>query len=691
MNQTLLLVDDESSVLNALKRVLRKKNYTIITASNGKEALQLMSAHGDEIAVIVSDFRMPLMSGAELLKEVSNRYPQTVRMILSGYADRENIIDIINSGQVFRFLSKPWDDEVLINQIDQAFLHADHQSDKEDLDVLFNQQYSGMFVTDEDYVILKVNNFFMQLTGYQEDEIVGRCIFDERYPMFNPHNLQVDMEDTIAITNEWKGEGYLIGNDESYIAVSLYARRFNTSKAGPKKYFYQVIDISKQKQLEADIQYRLNYNEVTGLYNRHYLIENFPNLLDQTATRRKQLALAIVEIDRFSNIYNAFGNRIANQFLRKIGKWINDWCESKGILTFHLSGNKFAFVFPNMINISFLEQKIQEFHDALKTPFNHNDRKIYVTASVGVSIYPQTGETPELLMKNSELALTKAQVLGNSTYIFQDSKYPENEDLNNNVLTRINTESDLFEAVSLRQFELYYQPFVNVETGEPISCEALLRWHHPVRGLIYPSEFVSILEETGLIVDLGEWIIHEACLQLKEIHKCGFPNLRISINLSARQLQDHSFYHLLMNTLNRADIAPSFIELEMTESMLMANFDTCRVILEDLRKLGVNLALDDFGTGYSSFSVLKNLPFNILKIDQSFIHEMNHGHNAASIVSSIIAMGQSLGMKIVAEGVETAEQLMTLRKYHCDFAQGYFFSFPLPKDQLLAFFNNKKK
>ncbi len=689
MSQTLLLVDDETSVLNALKRVLRKQNYNIITASNGKEALQLLAEHNNEIAVVVSDFRMPFMTGAELLKEISKKYPQTVRMILSGYADRDQIIDTINSGQIYKFLSKPWDDEVLRNEIDQAFQQADLQHYKEDLDILFNQQNSGMFTTSENHVILKANKFFMNLTGYQE-EIVGRCIYDEQFPLFHPHNLQVDMEDTLALTNEWNGEGYLITQDENYVAVSLYARRFKTAENGPTKYFYQIIDISKQKQLEADIQYRLNYNEVTGLYNRHYLIENLPSLLEQMSVRRKQLALAIVEIDRFANIFNAFGNRIANQMLRKIGRWMNDWCESKGILTFHLSGNKFAFVFPNMINTAHLEQRLHDFQESLKIPFNHNEHKIYVTASIGVSLYPQGGVTPEKLMKNAELALTRAQTLGGNTFVFQESSSQNFEDPSQQLLYRLTIESELFEAVAQKQFELYYQPFVDVETGEAVSCEALLRWHHPDRGLIYPKEFIGILEETGLIVELGEWIISQACQQLNNLSQAGFPEMRISINLSARQLQDPTFYDRLLKIVNHTGVSPSRLELEMTESMLMENFTQCRIMLENLRHIGVNLALDDFGTGYSSFSVLKDLPFNILKIDRSFIHEINQGRNSASIVSSIIAMGQSLGMKIVAEGVETPEQLHTLRQYNCDFAQGYYFSIPLTKDELLEFLQKKK-
>jgi diguanylate cyclase (GGDEF)-like protein len=459
--------------------------------------------------------------------------------------------------------------------------------------------------------------------------------------------------------------------------------KINLFEGDDVNFFNALID-----RLEDQIDYNLNFHRITGLYNRHYFIKNFSNIYGKLTHHHSDIAIALIEIDRFETIYKAFGNSTADNLLKTIGHWVFEWAEQEKLIAFHLDNHKFALIVPNIRSMSSLESQLARFQEEIKRPFIVHQHKIYITASIGACLISGTGIAPEEVLKNGEIVLEQSKI--DNTIKINNVRSSDRFDPAYHLVKRLAIESDLFDAITSNQFILHYQPFIDLKTNQIVACEALLRWHHPDHGLIYPNEFISILEETGLIVDVGEWIFQEASYQLKQFQQMGFSNLRMSINLSARQLSSSTFVSSLMDILASYDISPDHVELEITESMIMENIPACSVVLKELHERGIQLALDDFGTGYSTLNILKDFPFNILKIDRSFIKDIQTKPKVNSIVDSLITMGHRLGMKIVAEGVETEQQLKILLKHDCDYAQGYFFSKPLSKEDLIDYLGSFK-
>jgi len=383
------------------------------------------------------------------------------------------------------------------------------------------------------------------------------------------------------------------------------------------------------------------------------------------------IAVLLLDLDRFKVINDSLGHRHGDELLRQVSERLGD-CVRSGDTVARLGGDEFVITLTEVAesdDIALVTRKIAE---VLAKPLLVAERSLQVTASIGISIFPQDSDDGETLIRNADIAMYQAKQAGGGTFRFFA------REMNERMQETMEMEADLRRALDRGELELHYQPKVDLVSGAISGCEALLRWNHPQRGMIAPHLFIPLAEETGLIVPIGHWVLRTACLAARSWQDRGLPPLVVAVNLSARQFRQPDLLATVMQTLLETELSPHVLELELTESMIVDNPEAAATTMHKLRVLGVRLALDDFGTGYSSLNYLRRFPVDALKIDQSFIADVATDRGGAAVVNSVIAIAHSLGLEAVAEGVETVEQLYFLRGCHCDTLQGFLFSKPLP-------------
>ena len=422
----------------------------------------------------------------------------------------------------------------------------------------------------------------------------------------------------------------------------------------------------KQEQKEL---YKLSTQDpLSGLYNRLSLIEKINWIISKSKRSKAQFALLFLDLDNFKNINDSRGHEFGDEVLKHIAQILLSSMRENDIVS-RLGGDEFVIVLPDIDNNKSILEVIRRIQQALIEPIEFDNYKYHITCSIGIAIYPKDGSTVTDLLKNADIAMYKAKALGKNNFHF----FTEN--LNEEVQERIKIQRLMHTALENGYFELYYQPKVDISTHKIVSCEALIRLIDPIHGLIPPNKFITIAEENNFIIPLGEWIINEAVNQIKLWEKTQFKNIKVSINMSSVQFKDRELLNKVKNLIK--DIDPSKLDIELTESVLMDNFDEKLSTIHSFKDLGLSLSLDDFGTGYSSLSYLKNIPFNTLKIDKSFIDDIQSKKDQ-SFINMIITIADELGLEVVAEGVENAEQLQYLQKMKCTQYQGYYCSKPLP-------------
>lgn len=348
-------------------------------------------------------------------------------------------------------------------------------------------------------------------------------------------------------------------------------------------------------------------------------------------------------------------------------------------------GDEFILVFLGLWQVELLAQKAQTLLSAMAEPYSLDGKEVFVPISIGIAVYPEFGENAESLVRCADLALYHAKNQGRNNYQFFTP------DMERRAKERFHHEADLRKAISNNEFFLEYQPQVSISSGELVGVEALIRWNHPTKGRIAPAEFIPLAEEIGLIVDIGEWVLKEACFQNKQWQASGYPRIHIAVNLSGKQFLKPDFPHFVMQILRETEMDPHYLELEITETVLAQDTHQCIEILTELKRLGLNLSVDDFGTGYSSLSYLKRFPIDLLKIDQSFIHECHITPEDSALCSAIISLALNLNMKTIAEGVERQEQLDFLQIAGCHFYQGYLFSKPESAEAITQMLDNQNE
>lgn len=429
-----------------------------------------------------------------------------------------------------------------------------------------------------------------------------------------------------------------------------------------------VRDICERVEAQDKLHHLAHHDHLTGLPNRLLFLDR----LERTLLRRNcgHVAVLFLDLDRFKVINDTLGHASGDQVLKILSKRLVD-CIRKSDTLARLSGDEFAIILEDVASSDEVVPVVRNILDQFSQPFTIESRELFVTASIGISLSPDDGEDIQALLKNADIAMYRAKDLGRNTYQFYSS------DMSNKALERLSLETDLRYALEREEYQLVYQPQLDQMSGTIIGCEALLRWNHPEFGLVGPDDFIPVLEDTGLIEAVGEWVLIESCKQAKIWQEKYDKDFRISVNISARQFRSNDLVIKIADCLEQTKLAAHTLELEITESILINNTDTIKVTMQELESLGLRIALDDFGTGYSSLSYLKQFPINTIKIDRSFVRDITTDEDDAAIVSAIIAIAKSLKMDLVAEGVETQQQLDFVADNGCAVIQGYLFSKPL--------------
>ena len=531
----------------------------------------------------------------------------------------------------------------------------------------------GMAIASLDGQLERVNQGLCDPLGYSSEELLGKTFAD----LIHPDELSVFLEQKQQLLagerSFFQMENRYRAKDGHVVHALLKVVLVRDSVGTPLQFLGQFVDISDLKQIEQQLVHDAFHDSLTGLPNRAMFLERVSMALKRTKRYPEQkFAVLFLDIDRFKIINDSMGPVMGDRLLIAIGHKLQECLRSTDMIA-RLGGDEFTILLEDVVDIKDVTKVADRILELLGMPFTLNDYEVVTTASIGITMLSPAYEQPEQALRDADIAMYRAKRAGKARYeIFDKVMYSY-------ALGLLQLENDLRRAIEKREFKLHYQPITSLNSSRLTGFEALIRWFHPDRGMVSPVEFIPIAEETGLIVPLGEWVLREACRQMKQWQQ-QFPwvsSLKMSVNLSAKQIREKNLIETIDDILLETNLKGSALKLEITESVLMENKETIAKILWQMRSRNIELSLDDFGTGYSSLSYLHSFPVNTVKIDRSFISRMNENEENSEIIKAIVTLAHTLGMDAVAEGIETSEQLTQLKLLACEQGQGYFFSKPL--------------
>ncbi|MCW9024126.1 MAG: EAL domain-containing protein [Gammaproteobacteria bacterium] len=543
------------------------------------------------------------------------------------------------------------------------------------LSTAIEQSVSSIIITDINGVTEYVNPQFYKTTGYKPEEAIGHkanLLRSDKTPL----STHTHLWDTIRSGQVWHGE-ILNKKKNGELFWELVSISPVRNREGQIANFIGIQhDITERKKLEERLNFMAYHDELTELPNRTLLLDRFEQLTTHAQRANHKVALLILDLDRFKLINDSLGHRIGDQLLIEIAKRLKHTARSSDTIA-RYGGDEFVILVSDLTDTDSLINLSKRLVDIISEPMTISEHHLHISASIGISIWPDDGDDMDTLLRLADTAMYHAKDLGRNQFQFYT---PE---LNLQTSQRLRLENDLRVALDNQELELYYQPQVHLKDNKIIGAEALIRWNHPEFGLISPIQFIPLAEDTGLIRPIGEWVLLSACTQAMEWEKDGYSDLSIAVNVSVRQLDDINFLSSLKRTLQQSGLDAGRLEIEITESSVMEQPERMLEVLNTIKQLGIKLALDDFGTGYSSLSYLRRFPFDKLKIDRSFIKDITNKPEDAAITHTIGEMAHSLKMTVIAEGVETELQATYLRRSACDEIQGYLISKPVPAAEFM--------
>jgi len=682
-----LVVDDDMALRLLIVETLLEDNLAVEEAADGVEALELFQRISPDL--VLMDVKMPRMDGFTACAEM-RKLPNgidTAIVLVTGLEDISSILLAFDAGAT-DFITKPVNWPLLSHRVryllraGEAFRNLRQSEQRLSIAQKIAKLGNWDWAFDKDTVYCSdqmstlcghdpgegrlSHAMFLQRVHPDEKEVVLATVknaLEEKKPYRLEYRIKM-ADGSIRIILEQADVEY----DGNGMAISMHGT---------------VQDISARKQSEEKIRFLAYYDSLTGLPNRQLFTKYMGQAFFAAKRANSQVALLYIGVDRFKRINDTLGHGAGDELLKKIAVRLSDSIRSSdafgklvvssepNLPLSRLTGDEFSILLTGLSEEDSIARAASRILEILRKPIFVYGQEINVSCSIGISAFPGDSEDVETLLKNADVAMSYAKQSGGNTFTFFA------QDMNDRAIERLNLEIDLKKALERDEFILFYQPQIDLHSGKIAGVEALIRWQHPERGLIPPLKFISIAEESGLIIPMGAWVLNEACRQACEWQQAGMVPIRIAVNISSHQFRHGGLVRMVKQALDDSGLSPSMLELEVTESSIMQDIDTTITTLNQLKELGVSLSVDDFGTGYSSMNYLKRFPLDTLKIDRSFIMDITTDPNDVAIIIAIIALAGSLGLKTIAEGVETQEQLQFLRQHLCNEIQGFFISKPL--------------
>lgn len=668
VSRTILVVDDDALFRGLLEKLLHQLGHRVLLAADGEAALACQTA--DLPDIVLMDVVMPGMGGIEATRRLRAMNGRLPIVLISAQGDDDSRIQGLSAG-ADDYLYKPLKLPLLqhkLARIEQLL------AERQQLDgamaqlrrnaSVFDVSRDGMVITDARRKILDVNRAFCEITGYTRDELIGNSPGQLRSGL-TPAAVYADMWQTLHTTRHWRGEVTNRHKDGEVYREQLSISAVH-DEAGEITSYVGIIN--RINKLRDDI--------VTGLPNRHQLAERLHRAIARNRRRQGSLACLVLGLDRFSAVNATLGHVAGDLVLREAARRLGEALRACDTLI-RSGGDEFTLILGELPDSLWVDDLVHDLLHGLAQAFVVGSESIHLSASAGLAFHAGGSAQPGDLLQHAEMAMRAAKALGgNRCEYFQPSMREE-------VLERRQLSEGLRQALDLEQFFLLFQPIVSLESGKIRKAEALLRWRHPQRGLVGPATFIALAEQTGLIHDIGRWVTRQAIAALPALRECC-PEFQLSVNVSPAQFEAPAFaIDVHRRELAALGLPGSALVLEITEGLLLEGNARVRERLHECRSAGMQVAIDDFGTGYSCLSYLNRFATDYLKIDRSFVRHLRPDSRELSLCEAIIAMGHSLGLRVVAEGVETLEQHRLLRRAGCDFAQGYLYGRPMSLPDLL--------
>lgn len=670
----ILIVDDDEFDRMNIIRSLRSSGFTLEVDEviDCKQA-QLL-AQENKFDCIFLDYMLPDGDGLHLLKQLRSAGNQTPIIMLTGHGDVRLAVEMIRAGASDYIPKSQVGPDALLHSVNNALrlARAERQRKQVEEDLqkttrrmvnILESISDAFFAVNENWQFTYINNQAEQLLLTDRHNLINSVIWDELPNL--PDWFQTALRRSMQQSKAEHCEGYheQIGK---WLEIQVYP-----SSSGITTYFR---DVSERKAAEERLIFLANYDALTGLPNRALLLDRLGQTLTRTPWHNRYAAVLFCDLNRFKLVNDTLGHNTGDHLLKTMAKRFQA-CVRDGDTVGRLGGDEFVIILSDLANPTDVSIVAKKIVDCASEPVLADNHEIFSGASIGISIFPDDARDAETLLKYADTAMYKAKEQGKSCYQFYSPA------LDTSSSDRLSIENDMRAALEHDEFQLYFQPQVELTSGRIVGAEALIRWLHPQRGLIPPNEFLPVAEESGLILPIGEWVCETACRLNKSWQDTGLPAIHVAVNLSNCQFQQNEMPKMLERALTGSGLEAQWLELELTENILMKNTQKAITTMQELRSLGVKLSIDDFGTGYTSLAYLSRFPIQVLKVDRSFINDISDGANGAVIVEAIIALAHKLNLSVVAEGVETEIQRRFLLDNDCDVMQGYLFSRPLPADE----------
>ena len=697
-SENILIVDDEKLHQHSLMTQIKQHGYVVNCVSSGEDAIKQLKQR--KTGIVLLDLHLDGLNGEDVMSFIQDNNINTTVIVVSGESSFEAAENALKHG-AYDYIRKPYSFDNLLNSISNATkkrqLEADNlkmQTQLRDSERLHryivNKSPDIVYILDGNGRFTFINERIETLLGYTTEEVIGKhyteLIHDDDLEKaefkFNERRTGTRSGINIELKLKCKNNLYSRSFDNRILPIEVNSMGvYSSLETKSDQNFigtYGIArDITDRIEAEEMILFQAYHDMLTHLPNRTLLKDRLNQAISIANRNNKHLSIMLLDLDRFKMINDTLGHAIGDHLLRSVAMRLRH-CLREGDTLARIGGDEFTLLLPEVKSKDEAGVIAEKVIKSLKLPFKIENHELFISASIGISHYPDDGHTMESLMKHADIAMYSVKGRGKNDYRFY------NDNMIEAYSKHLSMENDLRRALEDNQFRNFYQPQIDIETNKIIAMEALIRWQHPDRGLISPNEFIGFAEETRLIKQIGNWALANACSELKHWRTMGITDTRVSVNVSAVQLEQDDFVDFVLETLKQNQIPGDSLEIEITENTLMHDADDGINKLRELSDHGIKIAIDDFGTGYSSLNYLKRLPLDTLKIDQSFVHDISNNQEDPSIIKAIIAMAEGLNLNLISEGVENEAQLEMLKSWNCKVMQGYLFSHPIPSDDAIA-------